>query len=167
MGRIVTPPDLVDHAQTLIDANAYLTLGTVGTDGLPWISPVCFAATGPREFYWISRLDARHSRNLRERPHVSLVVFDSTAPPYHGRAVYADGYAHELSGDEVDAGLAVYPGPNRPGVPSLSRGDITESSGYRLYRATVTDLWVLCPREPSRPCPLHGLAHDHRALVEG
>jgi hypothetical protein len=43
---------------------------------------------------------------------------------------------------------------------------VTGSSQYRLYRATVSDLWVLCPREPRRPCPLHGLAQDHRARVE-
>ena len=36
---------------------------------------------------------------------------------------------------------------------------------YRLYRATADDLWVLCPRDPGQPCPLHGLARCHRARV--
>ena len=106
--------DLINHAQALVDENRYLTLGTTSADGRPWTSPVCFAAAGVREFFWVSVPDDQHSRNLSERPHVSLVVFDSTVAPYFGRAVYATGYARELSGDEVDAGLAVYPGPNRP-----------------------------------------------------
>lgn len=161
----MTTPDLIGHAQALVDANRYLTLGTTSADGRPWTSPVCFAA-GVREFYWISAPDAQHSRNLSERPHVSLVVFDSTVAPYHGRAVYATGYARELSDDEMDAGLAVYPGPNRPGVSPLTRDDVTGSSAYRLYQATATDLWVLCPREPRQPCPLHGLARDHRARID-
>jgi nitroimidazol reductase NimA-like FMN-containing flavoprotein (pyridoxamine 5'-phosphate oxidase superfamily) len=162
----MTTPDLIGHAQALVDANRYLTLGTTSADGRPWTSPVCFAAAGVRKFYWISVPDAQHSRNLSDRPHVSLVIFDSTVAPYHGRAMYATGYARELSGDEMDAGLAVYPGPNRPGVSPLTRDDVTGSSAYRLYQATATDLWVLCPREPRQPCPLHGIARDHRARID-
>jgi nitroimidazol reductase NimA-like FMN-containing flavoprotein (pyridoxamine 5'-phosphate oxidase superfamily) len=164
----MTARDLIGHAQTLLDANLYLTLGTTSADGRPWISPVCFAAAGVREYYWVSATDAQHSRNLTERPQVSLVVFDSTVAPYHGRAVYATGHARELSGDDLDAGLAVYPGPNQRGggVSTLTRDEVTRSSKYRLYQATATDLWVLCPREPRQPCPLHGLAHDHRARID-
>jgi hypothetical protein len=158
-------PDLARHAQDLLEANHYLTLGTTGTDGRPWTSPVYFAAAGLREFYWISDSDAQHSRNLTARPHVSLVVFDSTVAPYHGRAVYAAGWARELSGAELDAGLAAYPGSPERGVPTITRGDVTGSSPYRLYQATATDLWVLCPREPRQPCPLHGLARDHRTRI--
>jgi hypothetical protein len=43
----------------------------------------------------------------------------------------------------------------------LRSDDVTGSSPYRRYRATATDLWVLCPRQPGQPCPLHGLAKDH------
>jgi nitroimidazol reductase NimA-like FMN-containing flavoprotein (pyridoxamine 5'-phosphate oxidase superfamily) len=162
----MTTPNLIGHAQALLDANLYLTLGTTGPDGRPWTSPVCYAAAGVRQYYWVSATDTLHSRNLTERPQISLVVFDSTVPPYNGRAVYATGYARELSGDDLDAGLAVYPGPNQSGVPTLTRDEVTGSSEYRLYQATATDLWVLCPREPRRPCPLHGLAHDHRARID-
>jgi Pyridoxamine 5'-phosphate oxidase len=128
----MTTPDLMGHAQALLDANRDLTLGTTSADGRPWTSPVCFAAAGLREFYWISAPDAQVSRNLSERPQVSLIVFDSIVAPYHGRAVYAAGYARQRSGDEVDAGLAVYPGPTRPGVSPLTRDDVTGSSAYRL-----------------------------------
>jgi len=161
----MTTSNLVPHAQALLDANRYLTLGTTGADGRPWTSPVCFAAANLRQYYWISEIDAQHSRNLAERPQVSFVVFDSTVEPYYGGAVYATGYAHELSGDELDAGLAVYPGPNRPGLHTLARDDVTGSSTYRLYQATATDLWVLCPRESRQPCPLHCRARDHRTRI--
>ncbi|HEY7044536.1 MAG TPA: pyridoxamine 5'-phosphate oxidase family protein [Nocardioidaceae bacterium] len=159
-------PDLRAHAHDLLRANRYLTLGTTGTDGRPWTSPVYFAADGVREFYWMSEIGARHSRNLVDRPQVSLVVFDSTVEPYHGRAVYASGSARELSGDELAAGLAVYAGADAPGVPTTTRDDVTGSSPYRLYQATAADVWVLCPREPRQPCPLHGLARDHRARID-
>jgi len=161
----MTHDDLIAHARVIIDANLYLTLGTADSDGRPWTSPVYFAPAGDREFYWVSDTDARHSRHLGERPQVSMVIFDSTVAPYHGRAVYAVGEARELSGGDLDRALAVYPRPNGQGATAVTREDVTAPSPYRLYRATVSDMWVLCPREPRQPCPLHGLAKDHRTRV--
>jgi hypothetical protein len=79
--------------------------------------------------------------------------------------VYAVGEAGELAGADLDRGLEVYPGPSDRGAGPVTRQDVTGSSPYRLYRASASDVWVLCPREPRQPCPLHGLAQDHRARV--
>jgi nitroimidazol reductase NimA-like FMN-containing flavoprotein (pyridoxamine 5'-phosphate oxidase superfamily) len=162
----MTNGDLLAHAQSLLDANRYLILGTADPDGRPWTSPVYFTSAEVRDFYWVSMTDAQHSRNLAGRPQVSIVVFDPTVAPYHGRAVYAVGGARALTGDDVDRGLEVYPGPSDRGGAPITRDEVTGSSPYRLYRATASDLWVLCPREPGQPCPLHGLNQDHRARVE-
>src|SRR5919107_374767 len=104
----MTADDLAAHARAIITGNLYLTLGTADPDGTPWISPVYFAPAGDREFCWVSAIDARHSRNLAERPRVSMVIFDSTVAPYHGRAVYAAGEARELSGRDLDRALETY-----------------------------------------------------------
>jgi pyridoxine/pyridoxamine 5'-phosphate oxidase len=161
----MTDLDLAAHARALIEANLYMTLGTADPDGHPWTSPVYFAPAGDREFVWLSAADARHSRHLAERPQVSLVIFDSTVAPYHGRAVYAVGEARELSGGDLDRALEVYPRRDGRGAALVTRADVTAPAPYRLYRAAASDLWVLCPREPRQPCPLHGLAYDHRASV--
>lgn len=161
----MTHDDLTAHARAVIDANLYLVLGTVGPDGHPWTSPVYFAPGGDREFYWLSAVDSQHSRHLVDRPRVSVVIFDSTVAPYHGRAVYAAGEARELSGSDIDRALEAYPRPGGPGIRRFTRDEVSAPEPYRLYRATVSDLWVLCPREPRQPCPLHGLATDHRTLV--
>jgi hypothetical protein len=161
----MTHDDLVAHARAIIDASRYLTLGTADPDGHPWTTPVYFAPGSDREFYWTSTTDARHSRNLAERPQVSVVVFDSTVAPYHGRAVYAVGVARDLSGGDLDRALAAYPRPGGDDATPVTREDVTAPSPYRLYVVTVSDMWVLCPREPRLPCPLHGIAQDHRARV--
>ncbi|MEU3460824.1 pyridoxamine 5'-phosphate oxidase family protein [Streptomyces sp. NPDC006733] len=161
----MTDDDLAAHARALIDANLYLVLGTTDQDGHPWTSPVYFAPAGDREFYWLSATDAQHSRHLAERPHVSLVVFDSTVAPYHGRALYAVGEARQVTGSDVDRALKAYPRPGGAGVTSFSRDEVSAPAAYRLYRAILTELWVLCPREPGQPCPRHGRAEDHRTLV--
>lgn len=160
----MTSHDIAAHASAIIDANLYLTLGTVDPDGRPWTTPVYFSPGDDLEFYWLSAVDARHSRNLAERPQVSLVIFDSTVPPYHGRAVYAVGQARELSGGDLDRGLGAYPRPDGRATP-VTREQVTGPEPYRLYLATASDMWVLCPREPRQPCQLHGLATDHRTRV--
>src|SRR5688572_7657100 len=69
-------------ARALIAANRSLTLGTADAAGAPWTSPVWFAAAGDlSHVLWVSDPQARHSRNIAARPEVSLVIFDSTAPP--------------------------------------------------------------------------------------
>lgn len=160
------PIDLRAHAQALLDDIAFMTLGTVDADGRPWTTPVYFAASGLRELYWVSSPDSLHSRNLSTQPEVSLVVFDSTVAPYHGEACYARASARELSDDEIEPALEVYPGPTERGATAISKSDVTGASAWRLYRAEVSELWVLCPRERGRPCVLHGRSDDHRARVE-
>jgi nitroimidazol reductase NimA-like FMN-containing flavoprotein (pyridoxamine 5'-phosphate oxidase superfamily) len=157
--------DLVAHAETLINSNSYLTLGTSDLKGHPWTSPVYFAAASVQEYYWESATEARHSRNLVERPQLSIVIFDSTVAPYHGRAVYGIGTAKELSGSDLDRALEIYPRRGDRGATPVLPEEVSEAAPYRLYRAIASDLWVLCPREPRQPCPLHGLAKDHRARV--
>jgi hypothetical protein len=161
----MTPDDLAAHARALLDANRYLTLGTADADGRPWTSPVYFTAPSLREFLWVSAADARHSRHLTGRPQVSIVVFDSTVAPYHGRALYAVGEARELSGADLERALDTYPRPDGGGATAVAPDEVTAPAPYRLYQATASDLWVLCPREPRQPCPLHGRAEDHRTPV--
>lgn len=156
---------LSDHGQELLAGNAYLTLGTVDAAGHPWTTPVYFAADGLRDYYWVSSESSRHSQNLAAHPQVSLAVFDSTVPAYHGRCLYAAGDAAVLAGEDLERGLAVYPGPAARGGTAVTRDEVTGASPWRLYRARATAVWVLCPREPRRPCPLHGRSEDHRERI--
>ncbi|MFI5585915.1 pyridoxamine 5'-phosphate oxidase family protein [Amycolatopsis sp. NPDC051758] len=161
----MTNDDLAAHARALISANAYLTLGTTGDDGAPWTCPVYFAPQDDHTFVWVSETGARHSRNIAARPRVSLVVFDSTVAPYHGRAVYAVGEAGELSGEALDRALASYPRGDGDGASELTLEDVSGASPYRMYSVVASERWVLCPRDPGQPCDLHGEARDHRVQL--
>jgi len=167
-GRLdpMTPENLAAHARDLLNANRYLTLGTVDAHGAPWTTPVYFAAADERVYYWVSEIDAQHSRNLARRPQVSIVIFDSTVTPYHGRAVYGVGQAREVPADDLHRALQVYPGPSSRDATPVTPEEVTGISPYRLYQATTSKVWVLCPREPRQPCPLHGLARDHRVSID-
>ena len=83
-------------AREIIDANRYMTLATADAGGRPWASPVWYAHQGYTDLYWVSRPEARHSRNLAVRPEVGIVIFDSTVPEGDGQAVYVEALAEEL-----------------------------------------------------------------------
>lgn len=155
--------DLGAIARAIIDANLYMTLGTVDLDGRPWVAPVFYAAAGYTQFYWISSPEVTHSRNLAQRPHVSIVVFDSRVPASTGQAVYMSAEAEELAGADLDHGVEVYPGPPERGGRVMAPEDLRPPAAYRMYRATVSQHWILCPRSgPSRD---HGRTYDHRTAV--
>ncbi len=156
--------DLGAIARAIVDANLYMVLGTVDEHGRPWVSPVYYATADYTRFYWISSPEVRHSRNLARRPHVSIVIFDSRVPAYTGQAVYMSAVAEELTGDDLDRGLEVYPGPAERGARAMTREEVRPPAAYRLYRATASQHSILCPW-PSGPCPVHGPAHDHRVAV--
>jgi Pyridoxamine 5'-phosphate oxidase len=145
-------PELADHTRRVIDANGYMALGTADEAGLPWVSPVWFASEDYRNFHWVSSPDAKHSRNLAAHPEVAIAIFDSSVPVGGAQAVYMKGVAEELTGTELEQGLEVF---DRVSRRDIGRGfgmdDVRGSALFRLYRATVSEHWVLIPgRDPDR-----------------
>ena len=133
MSRAVAPGP--EGAREIIDGGRYMTLATADAAGVPWASPVWYAPRGYSELFWISYPDARHSRNLAERPQLSIVIFDSTVEPGHGQAVYMTGEAAQTTD-----GLEVFSARSE----AQGLGEWKDLSGpLRLYRAVVTQHWML------------------------
>jgi hypothetical protein len=164
----VTSTDVADMVRSIIDGNVYMVLGTADEAGRPWVSPVFYASHACREFFWISSPEVTHSRNLAERPQVSIVIFDSRAPVGSGgsTAVYLAGTAAVVPEDDVDRSLAVSTDFAGRGGREITAADVRSPAPYRLYRATVTEHSVLCPRPAGVPCADHGLDYDHRTPVD-
>ena len=160
--------DLAAIARTIIDVNHYMTLATADAEGQPWASPVFYATADYAEFYWISAPETTHSRNLAQRPEISIVVFDSAAPEGDGQAVYLSATAEQVPDDDLDRALAVYPGEGGP-APRDNREQVQAPAPYRLYRATAYEWSILCPRDAgpwgTGACTPHGVPFDHRVQV--
>lgn len=141
--------DLGKLAKAIINANMYMVLGTADESGQPWVTPVYFACLNYKEFYWISSPEVRHSRNIAIRPQISIVVFDSQVAVGKGQAVYMAAEAKELSGVDFDRGLDIYNGrfsnPADHGVRLVTAEDVRAPALYRLYRAIVSEHWILDP----------------------
>ena len=136
--------DLGALVRGIVDSNLYMTLATSDAEGRPWASPVWFAHEGYRDFLWVSRPEARHSRNIKIRPEVSLVVFDSTAAPGDAAAVYAEGRGEELEGDELERAIRTYSRRSEAtGLAAWGAADVLAPARHRLYRATASTHFLL------------------------
>jgi nitroimidazol reductase NimA-like FMN-containing flavoprotein (pyridoxamine 5'-phosphate oxidase superfamily) len=136
--------DLAATAREIIDRSRYMVLGTADEAGSPWVSPVYFAVSEYRDFFWVSLLDARHSRSIAGRPEVSIVVFDSSVPIGTGQGVYMSARAEELDGEELERGIEVFARRSEAhGGRAWSADDVRPPAPHRLYRASVDRHWML------------------------
>ena len=146
-----------DQAHAIIDDHAYLVLGTSDAGGTPWASPVYFAVEGYRDFYWVSSPETTHSRNIGERPQVSIVVFDSRIPIGEGQAVYMHATAEEVPAQDLQRGIEIFSRRSvAHGVTGWDVDDVRPPAPFRLYRATASEYSMLAKDG----------APDHRVPVD-
>jgi uncharacterized protein YhbP (UPF0306 family) len=139
-------------ARRIIDANLYMTLATADHEGRPWASPVYYAVDGYREFVWVSRPEATHSRNLAVRPQLAIVIFDSTQPIDTGRGVYMTAVGEEVADADVDRALEVFSERSvAHGGEVWTRERLEPHGVFRIYRATASDHSMIGPGVPRAP----------------
>jgi uncharacterized protein YhbP (UPF0306 family) len=153
--RRVDDSDRVAQARAIVDGNRYLTLGTADDAGMPWVAPVWYAAVGHREFLWVSRPEAQHSRNIAVRPQVAIVVFDSQVPVGGAQALYVGAEARELEGEDADRGIERFSTASEAqGLSAWTREHVRAPAPLRLYRAAATECFVLGAGDERQPVPL-------------
>lgn len=143
-------------ARDIIDANMYMVLGTADHEGRPWVSPVYYAVSGYRRFYWVSSPNATHSRNISQRSRISIVIFNSQVPIGEGQGVYMPADAIEVGGSDLDEWVEVFSRRSRAhGGRDWTTDDVGGQTGFRPYRASALEHFVLA--RDGRP--------DHRIPV--
>ena len=144
--------DLDAIARSIVDTNRFMALGTADAGGMPWVSPVWYAAATYREFIWVSRPGTRHSRNLAERPEIAIAIYDS-----HGPGSWAACYMTGVAGEAVDVDAALATFNERSGAQGLrswSRDEVSEGGEFRLYRAAIDEQFVLDDHDGRRAVDL-------------
>jgi pyridoxamine 5'-phosphate oxidase-like protein len=140
-------------AKELIDSSLYMVVATSDPSGQPWASPVFFAHSAYRNFFWVSEPNATHSLNLRERREVGIVIFDSSAPLGTDQGVYVSGVARELPAHETAEGIEIVSKRSvAQGGSEWTTEDVSPPARHRLYQATAEACYVLDQ-------------HDHRVEV--
>jgi nitroimidazol reductase NimA-like FMN-containing flavoprotein (pyridoxamine 5'-phosphate oxidase superfamily) len=144
---VTEEPDFAAVARGVIDANRFMTLATADRDGVPWASPVWYAPEDHARFLWVSDPEARHSRNIAERPQVGIVIFDSHATG-GWKSVYMSALAEEMSGAGLERGIESFSARSvEQGFGAWTEADVRPPARRRLYRATASEHYVLTPQD--------------------
>jgi nitroimidazol reductase NimA-like FMN-containing flavoprotein (pyridoxamine 5'-phosphate oxidase superfamily) len=133
---------LDQRAAAVIEANKYMTLGTVDADGLPWVTPVYFTPDGHDDFYWASSPDAVHSLNVAAAPDVTIAIFDSSVRIGGASAVYFRARAELVPDGELERCAALYTS-RYPELRAYGVDELRAPGDLRLYRAHATAHWLL------------------------
>jgi len=148
-------PDLIRIGRAIVEDNAYLTLATADAQGSPWASPVWFAHDRYTRYVWVSRPEARHSRNIAVRSEVGIVVFDSTVPDGTGQGVYIEATAGLVGEADLEPLLTVFSDRSEArGGARWTRADISGGAPHRLYVAEATAQFVLGDHDERIPVAL-------------
>lgn len=132
--------DPAGAAAAIVEQGSYVTLATADAEGRPWATPVWYAPEPSGDLLWVSRPEARHSRNLAARPHLGLVIFDSHAVPGSGVGVYMEAIATEVPDAELHDAIAVYSGRSQArGLDAWTADAVIAPAHLRLYRATPVE----------------------------
>jgi pyridoxine/pyridoxamine 5'-phosphate oxidase len=132
------------YARRIIDSHVYMTLATADAAGRPWASPVWFAHDGHSRFIWVSKPEARHSRNLAVRQDAGIVFFDSTPRQGTPEAVYVEARARQVADDDEERLIEVFSRRSESmGEPAWTVEDVRPPARLRLYRATAAEMFVL------------------------
>ena len=141
--------DLEAIARSIVDSNAFMALGTADGGGTPWVSPVWYAPVSYREYVWVSRPGARHSRNIAERPEVAITIYDSHRPGTWA-ALYMAGVAAQV--EDVDAALGVFNRTSEAqGLEAWPREKVVDAAEFRLYRVAISEQFVLDDHDGRQP----------------
>jgi nitroimidazol reductase NimA-like FMN-containing flavoprotein (pyridoxamine 5'-phosphate oxidase superfamily) len=150
--------DLGAVARSIIYRNRFMTLATADAEGLPWASPVWYAPKDPRELFWVSSPDARHSRNIEVRPQVAIVIFDSHLAG-GWESLYMSAVAEQV--EEVDEAIGIYSTRSvAQGLPAWTRENVVPPGRHRMYRVLVSEHFVLDGLDRRLPVTLEQLLGD-------
>lgn len=131
--------DWATVARAIIDDGDYMTLATADEAGRPWASPVWYAAVGYDELIWLSRPQARHSRNLAVRRELGIVIFDSSASIGMGQGAYIEAVGEQVPEPELERCVDVYSQRSQDrGGPPLTIAEVGDPAPHRLYRALAS-----------------------------
>jgi uncharacterized protein YhbP (UPF0306 family) len=101
---------LAAAARSLLEASALCAIATVRPDGSAYVNTAYFAFSPQLDLVWISDPEAQHSRNIRSRATVAIVVYNSAQSwGAQDRGIQLFGSGRELA--ESSAGAeALYAG---------------------------------------------------------
>jgi nitroimidazol reductase NimA-like FMN-containing flavoprotein (pyridoxamine 5'-phosphate oxidase superfamily) len=126
--------------EEILNSNLYCTLATVCEDGSPWATPVFFAYSGDKIYWWSSK-NAVHSKNIIRDGRVLIVMYDSHAKEGTGKGIYLKAKAKMLENiDEVNEAISIYAAKAQVFKQTIE--DSLNTAPTRFFVATISQKWT-------------------------
>ncbi len=97
-----------EKAKKIIDNCTYMVVGTSTKGGKPWVAPVLFVYDSDFNIYFLSAIDAVHSKNLLENADVSISIFDSRQKIGFPDGVQAEGKVSLVEKGDIKKAITLY-----------------------------------------------------------
>jgi hypothetical protein len=131
---------IADFVLRNISNHKQFTLATTDKNSLPWAVCLSLAIDKSCNVIWQSRAATEHSKHIAQQPEVAICIFSET-DERGDLGLYARATACEVTDHQELAGLLKvrFEQRNQP-IPPLD--GYLAPAPYRLYYATLKELWV-------------------------
>jgi uncharacterized protein YhbP (UPF0306 family) len=138
-----------DYLQGII----HMSLATAA-DNKPWVCEVHFVYDNELNLYFRSKKSRRHSQEIAANPSVAGNIVEQHGPGQKPRGVYFEGTAAIVEG--FDRNHEAYPAfLERLGVGRDFVEEAKNEEGHKVYKITVSDLYLFDSRESSSSQKYH------------
>ncbi len=136
-----------EKAKKILDNCTYMAVGTSTKRGIPWVAPVLFVYDNDFNIYFLSAVDALHSKNILENADVAVSIFDSRQEIGVSEGIQARGKASLVEKDDIENAITLYckkvfpesdMEPTKRYVPENHLG----TAEFRFFRIKLTAAYV-------------------------
>ncbi len=97
-----------EKAKRILDNCTYMVIGTSTKRGTPWVAPVLFVYDNDFNIYFLSAVDALHSKNILENADVAISIFDSRQEIGVSEGIQASGKASLVEKGDIENAITLY-----------------------------------------------------------
>ncbi len=136
-----------DEAKRIIDTNRYMVLATSGNSGDPWAAVVFYTFDKKYNFYFLSAVDSRHSKNIAENQNIAFVIFDATQPMGYSESVQAECIVSFVKENELETIIKLYadrafPDSKIKAIERYRPDSYGKTAEFRFYKVEVKKLYI-------------------------
>ncbi len=136
-----------EKAKKIFADCAYMNVGTSTKDGKPWVAPVLFVYDKDYNIYFLSTVDARHSKNLLENADVSISIFDSSQKIGISYGIQAEGKVSLVEKREIKKVITLYcekvfPDSEMEPTKRYVPEDYLGAAEFRFFKIKLADTYV-------------------------
>ncbi len=126
-----------EKVKEVLEKGHLMSLATLDDGGL-WVADVIYIFDDSLNIYWMSDLDARHSKAIMDHKQVAGTITVSKRSKEKNLGIQFSGMAEKIDGPRFDLAKKHYAKRDRP--EPKEKDDVLEGDSWYMLRPTLIDL---------------------------